>query len=210
MMSKHNEYVLRYQGLHDGTDAFLDARGELHKSNKLFDGKNFEEKLWKHLKPMIVHIDQFRFLDYGCGKAMHMYRPLIEGKSLLEQFAGKCQCLYLYDPGYKRYSKHPGYGIVFDFISCSDVMEHVPEDSVGEVLADIATLTGGIGTCLFSIAGAPAYKSFADGENLHCTVKPLVWWIEQLEQASINKYILVYTDKFGEKTATKGVPDAAV
>jgi hypothetical protein len=209
-MSEYNDYVKRYQGLHEGTDAFMDAKGELRKSKGLFDGKNFEEKLWKHLKPMIAGRDSFRFLDYGCGKAKHVFASYIEGKTLLEQFAGKCQCLYLYDPGFKKYAKHPGYGIAFDFVSCSDVMEHVPEAVVGDVLADIATLTHGIGTCLFSIAGAPAYKSFADGENLHCTVKPLLWWIEQLERAGINRYILVYTDKFGEKTATKGVPDAAV
>lgn len=207
-MSQYDEYVKRYQGLHDGSEAFMDGKGNLHHSTKLFDGKNFEEKLWKHLKPMIAGSTSFRFLDYGCGKAMHVYRPLIEGKTLLEQFSGKCQALYLYDPGNKMYEKHPGYQNTFDFISCSDVMEHIPEDSVGRVLADISVLTSGLGTCLFSIAGAPAYKSFADGENLHCTVKPIEWWVEQFKLNNINKYVLVHTDRNRERLIKKGINDA--
>jgi hypothetical protein len=199
MTSTYTKYIDRYQGLHTGEEAFMDAKGNLHKSEKLFDGKNFEEKLWKHLKPKLAKLESIRMLDYGCGKARHWFEPLIEGKSMPQQLGKKLQSFYLYDPAYPPYAAHPDHGC-FNVISCSDVMEHIPEECVEEVLEDIYYQGSSDCLFLFSIAGSPAFKSFADGENLHCTIKPATWWIQAIEDAGIDNFLLVYTNKEGEHT----------
>jgi SAM-dependent methyltransferase len=206
MSSTYTKYIERYQGLHSGNDAFLDTKGQLHKSDKLFDGKNFEEKLWKHLKPLIGSFETIRFLDYGCGKARHWHEPLIEKRTLPQLLGKKLQTFFLYDPGYLPYSLHPDASQSFNIVSCSDVMEHIPEDCVEEVLEDISWLSSPDAIVLFSIAGAPAFKSFSDGENLHCTVKTIDWWKEKIFEAPIGKFVLVYTNLTGEQVFKYGIP----
>jgi SAM-dependent methyltransferase len=210
MTSTYTKYIERYEALHLGEADFLDTKGQKHRSKALFDGKNFEEKLWKHLKPLLPRYETIRFLDYGCGKARHFFEPLIEKRTLPQLLGRKLQSFYLYDPAYPPYSLHPDSGSTFNIVSCSDVMEHVPEKCVDEVLEDISWLSTPDAVVFFSIAGSPAYKSFADGENLHCTLKPMDWWIQQILDAAIGKFVLVYTDKDGEHTFKRGVPDATV
>jgi hypothetical protein len=188
----------------------MDTKGNLHKSNRLFDGKNFEEKLWKYVKEHVKSLASFRFLDYGCGKALHCFHPLIEGKTLHQALGSKCQSIYLYDPAYPPYSEKPSYESPFHIVSCSDVMEHVPEEAVLEVLTEIFDLSADDSVVFFSIAGKEAYKSFADGENLHCTIKPLKWWIDMFNDVGFERYVIVYTDDKGEHTAFKGFNNAAV
>jgi hypothetical protein len=199
-MSRLQSYIERYKRLHDAVDAFKDGKGNLHYSAKLFDGKNFEEKLWKHVKPIIATGTSFSVLDYGCGKALHYHKPLIDGKSLVEQFGGKLRTFYLYDPGYEPYSEPPSYEPEYNMVFCADVMEHIPEEDVSSVLEDIEACTKHGALVFFSIAGAAAFKSFSDGENLHCTVKPINWWIEQIEESGIVNFLIVHTDEKGEKT----------
>lgn len=189
------DYLEHYRRLHDGTEAFMTPNGDVVYRDNLFDGYNFYEKL---LKPIAQHVnsnklDSFSILDYGCGKAKHIYEPRCDGKTFHQYFEGRCQNYYCYDPGYNRYLREPPLGSHFDIIACADVMEHIPEADVPAALQKMRDYTYVGGKAFFSISGDEAWKKFIHGENLHVTVKPLAWWMEQLREHYGHAFHLVYT-----------------
>lgn len=67
----------------------------------------------------------------------------------------------------------------WDWFYCTDVMEHIPPEHVEAVLDNIkSTATKG---GMFQIAMFK--ESYGDliGDTLHLTIKPDVWWLEQLK-----------------------------
>lgn len=60
---------------------------------------------------------------------------------------------------------------------CCDVMEHIPTDMVRRVLANIL---GSANHVFFGISTVPDIMGETIGEELHLTVKPMAWWVEQL------------------------------
>lgn len=202
-MNKLEEYILRYQGLHSGTDKFLAVDGRLHSNNVepgkgkvIFDGSQLGKKFPPYIQQVIDSKGRaITLLDYGCGKAIHTYLPLPThgNKTLLGRFNGMIQCYYAYDPAVKQYSVKPPAYTVFDLTCCADVMEHVPEEFVPTVLAEIGNYTKEDGTMLFSISGNLAKKMFSDGENLHATIRPLDWWVDSIRTYCGNKsFVLIY------------------
>jgi hypothetical protein len=105
------------------------------------------------------------------------------------------QCYYAYDPAVKQYSMKPPLSMEFDLTCCADVMEHVPEEFVSVVLAEIGNYTKKTGSMIFSISGNLAKKRFTDGENLHATIRPLDWWVDAIRKYCGNKsFVLIYND----------------
>lgn len=100
-------------------------------------------------------------LDYGCGKSTL-------AKSL--PFPIK-----QYDPFIPEFSARPSPA---DLVVCTDVMEHIEEEFVASVLADIYSLTNK--AVFFQVATRPAAKTLPDGRNAHITQKPPGWWMVQL------------------------------
>lgn len=202
-MNKLEEYILRYQNLHDGTDPYLAGNTSYVNGgagNKtIFDGSQLGKKLPPFIQQLIDYKQRaITLLDYGCGKAVHVHQPLKEhgNKTLLGRLNGMLQCYYCYDPAVKIYNVKPPEGMVFDLVCCADVMEHIPEDFVGSVINEIANYTKHDGTAMFTISGNPAKKSFVDGENLHATIKPVDWWVDQLKLAFRGKsFIMFYNDE---------------
>jgi hypothetical protein len=203
-MNKLQEYVLRYQGIHSGTDQYLAVDGRLHtnqidptKGKVLFDGS----QLGKKFPPYIQHVIDTKgravsLLDYGCGKAIHTYIPLSAhgNKTLLGRLNGMIQCYYCYDPAVKQYATKPSDGSLFDITCCADVMEHVPEEFVPEVLSEMASYTKDDGVLIFSISSNKAKKMFSDGENLHATIKSLDWWTDAIRKYCGDKSFLLLHD----------------
>jgi ubiquinone/menaquinone biosynthesis C-methylase UbiE len=66
-----------------------------------------------------------------------------------------------------------------DWCFCCDVLEHMPEDRIDDVLAGIArrTLRGGF---LQPALEADSFGPKVIGEPLHLTVKPGPWWLEKV------------------------------
>lgn len=64
-----------------------------------------------------------------------------------------------------------------DFVINTDVLEHVPEQDVDDVLAHIASLSGKV---FFAISTRPALEILPDGRNAHCTVWPASRWKDVL------------------------------
>ncbi|MDC3266437.1 hypothetical protein OAU13_00765 [bacterium] len=203
-MNKLEQYVLRYQGIHSGTEEYLAADGRLHrnetdpsKGKMLFDGS----QLGKKFPPYIQHVINLKrraitLLDYGCGKAIHTYMPLSAhgNKTLLGRLNGMIQCYYAYDPAVKQYAMKPPLGMEFDVTCCADVMEHVPEEFVPVVLAEIGNYTKRNGTIIFSISSNPAKKMFKDGENLHATIRSIDWWVDAIKKYCGDRSFLLMHD----------------
>ena len=117
-------------------------------------------------------------IDYGCGKA----RAWEQYK--LKQL-WKLRDVQLYDPGVHEYAVKPL--VARDLVICTDVMEHVPEHLVDEVLVDICRLANK--AVFLNISTRPASKLLVDGSNAHATVKPAAWWQTKIDK--LNKLIIV-------------------
>lgn len=66
----------------------------------------------------------------------------------------------------------------FDFVLCTEVLEHIPEEGIGKVLEEIYRV--GSGDFFMTIATTPAMERMPhDGSEPHLCIKP-VWWWEQM------------------------------
>lgn len=112
-------------------------------------------------------------LDYGCGRG----DPWKDG---LAQRLG-VYGVTLYDPAFPGHDILPAQKERFDGVICSDVLEHIPEDEVDEV---IRRLFGYAQKFVWaSVCCRKAKKKFPDGTNLHVTVRPFDWWHERFASA---------------------------
>jgi hypothetical protein len=100
-------------------------------------------------------------LDYGCGKStLAMNIPY---------------AIKQYDPAIPKYSTLPSPA---DIVVCTDVLEHIEPEMIGEVLNHLQTLVKRVG--FFVIATRPAKKKLADGRNAHLIIEPVRWWLNAL------------------------------
>lgn len=64
-----------------------------------------------------------------------------------------------------------------DYGLCTDVMEHIPEEKVSDVLESIKR---SVPICFFCIDDEVDLMGDAIGERLHLTIKPMSWWYKKL------------------------------
>ena len=64
-----------------------------------------------------------------------------------------------------------------DILTSFDVMEHIHPDEIEKSLKEIARVTDHY---ICKICTKPSKSKGVDGEDLHPTVKPLIWWEDQL------------------------------
>jgi SAM-dependent methyltransferase len=67
----------------------------------------------------------------------------------------------------------------YDYGYCCDVMEHIATEDVPKVLANILSAARKV---FFQISTVPDHFGQEVGETLHLTVKPMSWWLQQIEQ----------------------------
>lgn len=123
-------------------------------------------KNFHHILPHIRRLRPKSVIDYGCGKS-----PLID----LLDTAG-LQHRKRYDPAIEEYStldKGP-----HDLLINIDVLEHVPEDTLDDVLSEMASICR---DALIIVDTKPAKLILADGRNAHVTLHPQAWWKNKLE-----------------------------
>lgn len=150
----------------------------LHEADNNFcAGGSIEEQL-PRLMQLVWHSNIKTAIDYGCGKGVIHDRLKVKRLLRLEEMT-------LYDPAVLKYSAYPAKAA--ELVICVDVLEHVPEHLIDDVLQDIASLA--TKAVYITISTKPAKKVFADGENLHVTQKPLHWWREKI--ASMPVYTVV-------------------
>jgi hypothetical protein len=102
-------------------------------------------------------------LDYGCGQCT------------LEKDLG--WPIRNYDPCIPGLDAPPEPA---DVVVCTDVLEHVEEDCLDEVLDDLQRVTRRIGFLV--IATRPADKILPDGRNAHLIQQAAPWWLPKLER----------------------------
>ena len=101
--------------------------------------------------------------DYGAGKKNLEKKLLDLG---LKNFD-----YYPYDPVFPEY----GPPKKADIVCCIDVLEHIEEEYLTNVLDELKKITMKVG--FFTIATKPAGKFLKDGRNAHLIQKPASWWL---------------------------------
>lgn len=124
-----------------------------------------------HLSPEISLLISFlrpkTILDYGCGKGL-LTKTLQSKYPNIEFFN--------YDPCVEKYSKLTRSS--FDMILNTDVLEHIPEENIDNILKHIKSLSDNV---FFNLHHEKALTFLPNGENAHCTIKPPKWYHEKIK-----------------------------
>lgn len=116
---------------------------------------------------MIKKLGKISVLDYGCGERTLEYTvPPIIGMDW-----------HNYDPCIDGFDDMPEPA---DLVICTDVMEHIEPDCLGNVLSHIKSLTKQL--AYFSICTKAARKSYPDGSNCHKIIQSPEWWVSRLRK----------------------------
>jgi len=100
-------------------------------------------------------------LDYGCGKGtLAMHFPFT---------------IQQYDPAIPRHADLPEPA---DIVVCTDVLEHIEPQLIGNVLDHLKDLTKKI--LYTTVSTEPAKKTLDDGRNAHLIVESPQWWFSAL------------------------------
>jgi 2-polyprenyl-3-methyl-5-hydroxy-6-metoxy-1,4-benzoquinol methylase len=105
-------------------------------------------------------------LDYGCGKGTlgkTLKRAGIDVRS--------------YDPAIEEFSSLPKPA---DLVACVDVLEHIEQECLDEVLDHMAAVTKKI--LFVAISTRLAKRWLTDGRNTHLIVQSAEWWRPLFEQ----------------------------
>jgi hypothetical protein len=144
------------------------------------------------IKRLIERTDASTILDYGSGKgSQYDPRPVKapDGsvhESMVDYWdVTAVQC---YDPCYAPYSTLPQGR--FDGVICTDVLEHCPEEDIPWILGEIFGYAERF--VYANVACYPASKVLPNGENAHCTIKPVAWWRELILAASAGRPELIW------------------
>ena len=123
------------------------------------------------IKKMLEQFNCKTLLDYGCGHGLQY------SKHNLDRYWGITE-LAKYDPGVREFDEKPQGS--FDAVINTDVLEHIPEDYVYDVITDIFSYADKF--VYFSIATGLAKAVLPNGENAHCTLKPHSEWIQIIDK----------------------------
>jgi len=139
---------------------------------------------YKHQIWDMVHRNNYKnILDYGAGKAT--FHKLLFNNTKIPGAPLNIN-IVPYDPAYEPFSKKPTGR--FELVLCIDVMEHVQEDKIDEVLTDIFSFGDNI---FITISCYPATQTLLNGKNAHYTIKEPEWWKEKLKPYD-GKYTAVF------------------
>ena len=148
-----DKYRRLYEDLHG--KAYFDCQTVRHSPN---------------IKYLIDHTKSKKLLDYGSGKGVGYF------KHKLHETWG-IEFPTLYDIAIPKYSMLPEGK--FDGVICTDVLEHVPEALLDDVLDDLLNRYPKKFVYL-SIATRVALNRLPNGENAHCTVHTPQWWLQKI------------------------------
>jgi len=167
---RYVELIRLYRALHDQGDVAHGIEPE-----NTFDGRS----LVPHCQTIRDLVGAFKartLLDYGSGKGKQYGVVRIEfpdGRVLnsIREFWGVDE-IRCFDPGYAQFDKLPEGK--FDGVICTDVLEHCPEQDLPWIVAELFSFARRF--VFATVALYAAGKTLANGENAHCTLKPVAWW----------------------------------
>jgi hypothetical protein len=160
----------QYRALHRDGEKFMALE-----PGETFSGVSLLPHL-RRIKRLIDLTGADRLLDYGCGKG-YQYAP---GAIRADEYDGSDNVIDYwdvlevdcYDPCFERYSTLPAGR--YDGVVSTDVLEHCVEEDVPWIVEEMF----GYATRFIyaNVACYPAKARLPNGENAHCTVRPLEWW----------------------------------
>lgn len=169
-----------YRTMHVEGERFLGVSPE-----HTFPGKSLPPQA-HHIGRLIRETGAADLLDYGCGKGQqYRYWPYrdAEGNAYPNVQAYWGVAVRCYDPAYAPHGALPEGR--FDGVICTDVLEHVPEEDVPWVVDELFAYARRF--VFANVACFPAGKRLPNGQNAHCTVKPVKWWRREFERAAARR-----------------------
>jgi SAM-dependent methyltransferase len=138
----------------------IDQYRELHEYDHDYGTSSI--KYIEEISVFINYLKPRTVLDYGCGKGV-----------LLNELARRFPEIdfYGYDPAIHGRDVLPVQKA--DMVINTDVLEHIPERDLPEVMKNIASISENV---FFALHHALARQILPNGQNAHCTVKPPVWY----------------------------------
>lgn len=126
-------------------------------------------KMLPFLLPQVLALKPTSLVDYGCGRSR-----------LAEMLAEKAGIgrIAKYDPAVPQWAEKPGE--VFDLLINVDVLEHVPDEEIDAVAAEMAAMAR---EALIVIDTRPAKARLSDGRDAHVSRHDEGWWLERLRRA---------------------------
>ncbi len=167
---RYRELVAMYRDLHLNGEKSLGLPAE-----STFDGRSLLPQAGR-IGELCRQFGARTMLDYGSGKGkQYLITRIDDGAGRIYEgivdYWG-VDSVHCYDPGYLPHSQRPSGK--FDAVISTDVLEHCPEEDVPWILDDMF----GFARLFFyaNVANFPAVKTLPNGENAHCTIKPVEWW----------------------------------
>ena len=145
-----------------GNSKLIEAYAEIHATQAY---GNTSLKSLRLIRPEIKLLKPESLIDYGCGQSM-----LVDRLDL-----GYPLALHRYDPAIPAFAEKPK--VKADLLINIDVLEHIEESDLDEVLADMRSMCR---DALIIVDTAPAKRVLSDGRNLHVTLKSHDWWRERI------------------------------
>lgn len=150
---------------------------------QMFDGKSLPRQAHR-IKKLISRAHARTILDYGSGKGtQYQPREILENGvhrwNSMQEYWG-VESIRCYDPGYPPFAVLPEG--VFDGVVCTDVLEHCPEEDLPWIVGELFRFA----RCFVfaNVACYPAVKTLPNGENAHCTIRPVDYWRALFESAA--------------------------
>ncbi len=123
----------------------------------------------KYIQLLLQDHQPQSILDFGCGQSK--LAPYLQ--SQIESI----KQAYRYDPSIPEIKNKPKATV--DWVLNTDVLEHIPEEQLDDILTDIKSLSNKV---IFMIHLKEATLILPNGQNAHCTIKPPVWWQNKINQ----------------------------
>ena len=142
---------------------YLEQYKQIHKKKRYgISGDRLVDKLYP-----VINKECTSLLDYGCGQS--------NTATLLAPLLGITDVAQ-YDPAVVGRDTKPTRD--FHTVTCTDVLEHIPEDELDDMLIDV---WGYCEEAIFVVALRLAGEVLPNGDNAHCTVHPKEWWEKKLK-----------------------------
>jgi len=161
------------------SDDYKNLNVLMHAQNKGY-GDGRPDKWKDKAFDLIKKYNAKSFLDYGCGKG-NLVKELERSTNINIQG---------YDPCVYEFSRWPN---KVDVVFCVDVLEHIEEDKIIEVLNHISSLTKKVFFGLITLT--PSNKTLPDGRNTHILIKPKEYWIRVINDVFFDCKVNITDDK---------------
>jgi SAM-dependent methyltransferase len=126
----------------------------------------------------VIDDDRSTLLDIGCGTGRAGVKLKEAGYAVtLMDLTDNSRDYAALTLPFIQHDITKAFPIKADYGYCADVMEHIPTDQVPAVLRNIMRSTK---LCFFQISTQPDHFGSVINQDLHLTVQPKDWWIQQI------------------------------